>query len=96
MSLTLSEYAANQDYGVVAFVVGVGYPTGVHIRLGDPDDDRAERWGLAGLVGEVAREAGSQSWEWGGVGKPRDDRANSITRVTAWVDDGMWARLGGE
>lgn len=93
MSLTLSEYAANQTAGpVVAFVVGVGFPTGIHVRLGDPDDERADHWGLYGLVGEVGENG--QSWEWGGVGRPKDSRANSITRVSAWVDGRLWDELG--
>lgn len=95
--MTLNEYANAAGCPAVAFVVGVGYPTGIHVRLGDPDDDRAERWGLLGLAGEVGPGGGGgDTWEWDGRGTPRDDYRNSITRVTAWQDGPLWDRLGDE
>jgi hypothetical protein len=83
--VTLGDYA-NQREKVVLFWVSHGQPAGYFTPLGYPDIDFDERHNLLDLVGNID-ETG---WHWNGVGNPTDDRANTITRMSAFPDAEQW------
>ncbi len=91
-TVTLAEYANDRE-DVVLFVAGIGMPTGDYAPLGHPDLDFAERRGLLDLSGTVDEHG---DWRWDGEGSPRDDRANSITQLHAYVDFAAWERIVAE
>jgi hypothetical protein len=90
--VTLNSYANEREY-VILFWAGVGCPTGNYALLGNPDDDFADRRHLLDLTG-VVDAAGE--WRWDGEGEPRDDRANSITKLHAYSDENRWLDAAAE
>jgi len=89
--MTLNDYANDREH-VVAFVAGVGNPTGEELPLGG-ECDFAEGLGLLDLIGTVDADG---DWRWDGEGDPRDERGNSITKVSACVDRARWDELTAE
>lgn len=86
--MTLSQFVESRK-NVVMFWAGVGCPGGSYEALGNPWFDFAERRCLTDLKGVVTDGV----WRWNGEGRPRDDRANSITKVEAYEDETKHAEI---
>lgn len=84
--MTLHDFVNANPYTMV-FVTGIGYPTGTTQPAGQPGMDWVDEIGILDLDGCVDGEG---AWQWNGKGDPRDERGNSILKVTAYVSKSQW------
>ena len=89
--ISLLDYSNDRE-NVVIWIAGIGHPTGISARLGDPDQPWADELGLYDFKGTVDADG---RWQWDGQGSPKDERNNSILQMTAHVHAAMWAELQG-
>lgn len=87
--MTLNDFCSERE-NVIVWVAGIGCPTGDYHVADCPDMDELDRWGCLDLEGEID---GAGDWRWNGEGKPSDDRANSITKIHAYVDANRYASV---
>ena len=83
--MTLQEFI-NAHSHVMVYVFKAGEMTE---PAGHRDMDFVERIGLAELEGHVDSHG---DWQWDGEGDPRDERGNSILKVTAYVSREEWEK----
>jgi hypothetical protein len=86
--ITLQRFIEDNQH-VMVFVSGVGFPTGTTEPAGHPDLDWLDRIGILDLNGQVDEHG---DWQWTGDGNPRDQRGNSILKVTAYVSEQQWKK----